>query len=120
MALAQISAVPVKQTVTLSRLSWSALTEVGKLGHLDRKMAMPSSLANLQKWSDDGRGMISTADRCFAGISHAALNWQSRTHWWHLPSLFIATCQAVLMIFAVFPLFMGVGVPTLLFDCTTT
>lgn len=63
---------------------------------------------------------MSTADRCFAGISQAALKWESRTHWWHLPSLLVAGCQTIILMLCVFPLFMGAGVPQLLFDCTTT
>jgi hypothetical protein len=114
----QISAVPVKQTVTLSRLSWKALTDIGKLGELTKKKPMPAKLSELQRWSDDRGGRLSRADRCFAGISHAALDWKSRTHWWHLPSFLVTSCQIIILLLCVFPLFMGYGVPQLLFDCT--
>jgi hypothetical protein len=114
----QISAVPVKQTVTLSRLSWKALTDIGKLGHVELKKPMAARLSELQRWSDDRGGRMSTADRCFAGISHAALDWKSRTHWWHLPSFLVASCQTIILMLCVFPLFMGLGVPQLLFDCS--
>lgn len=115
----QILAVPVEQTVTLYRLSWKALTDIGKLGQLEPNKAIPARLSELQKWSDDRGGKMSIADRCFAGISHSALNWRSRKHWWHLPSLLVASCQAIVLIICVFSLFMGLGLPQLLFDCTT-
>jgi hypothetical protein len=115
-----ITAVPVKQTVTLSRLSWRALSDLGKLGQLDKKKANPARLDDLQKWSDDQGGRMSTADRAFAGVSHAALDWRARQHWWHFPSLLVAGSQAIILFLSVFPLFMGYGVPNLIFDCSAT
>jgi hypothetical protein len=114
----QISAVPVKQTVILSRLSWKALTDIEKLGELKEKKPMPAKMSELQRWSDHRDGRFSRADRCFAGISKDALDWKSRTHWWHLPSFLVASCQIIILLLCVFPLFMGYGVPQLLFDCT--
>ena len=75
----------------------------------------PPTLSELQSWTDPRSEP--EAKQHFAQIRAAVEDWRERSHWWHLPAVFVASCQIIMFGLAVAPLLTTLGAPRFIFSC---